>query len=1579
MSTERGQVIYSAEEQLEREQLASIKVIETAKLLGHGGTIAGTDLTISDLTAKLFARAPYKMIEAKSSAQLADIVNATVATLEQITTGKKSICVSTLEAPAPALLIALEDRPFTVNTILNQLTGMGAKIVATCHPIIAIGSRSFLVSYIELAASVSNNSQLDKFASRLLASLEAVVLAVSAFPSIQKLVEHWTQEFESATSKTGKALNSEVAELLRWFKKEAFIFIGAAEWENGSAVAGSEIGLLNPSSSLAKSFIAECKSDIKDALKHDEPFYLAKLSIESPVQRPVRLTHAIFRSPSNNRLLSVIGIFTSKAMVEESSAIPLLRTKLADLLVLADAPIHSHDHKVLSKLFNSLPKHELFGRSSKMLYEILYPALTLDQGDAAYISVTADASGRGLSVLAIMSKERFNLEVRERMRSHLAKVFGTLPRSGDHQFGLTNQSYGRVTFFVPLPQASPAQVDFSKLERELLDLTMMWKDAVKNKLMSDSAIKDAASIWGKYCDGFNDSYQTQTAAEEAVHDLKICETISEKNPIEVRLGATNGNEPRAITVYSFGKNIPISQALPILENIGLFVTEERTSSIIAKGGATNFVHRFFAAPEGFGKLSQETFNGVVRPGLKDLLTGTMENDPLNRLLMVDLDCGAIKLLRLYLALYWQVNRTSSKKTNIDALAALPELTKQLWQVFDTKFNPALKLSVAERKTKAAAILAEIAQALRQKADPIKDKIFKGVIQLLEHTVRTNYYIKASALAIKLQSELIQIMPEPKPKFEVFVSNSEMEGVHLRSDMVARGGLRWSERPDDYRVEVLGLMKTQRIKNSLIVPKGAKGGFIVKTLPKEPSAFPGAVVATYKTFIRSLLSICDNIVDNKVKHPEGVVIHDMEDPYFVVAADKGTATFSDIANEIAVSEFNFWLGDAFASGGSRGYSHKDYAITARGAWECTKRHFCDLGIDFVNKPFTVVGIGDMSGDVFGNGLLQSQQMCLLAAFDHRNIFLDPSPDAAKSFVERKRLFQLARSSWADYSKELISKGGGVFGRFDREIPLSSEIRAALDIPENTPKSVSGDQLVSLIIGAKVDLLWNGGIGTFFKATTEAHSDANDSSNDLIRLNADEIRVRVIAEGGNLGMTQKARIEANQRGIRLNTDAIDNSAGVDLSDHEVNLKILLARAIADGKLTLKERDEILLRNVKLVCDSVLEHNYSQALALTIATRRTPRHMDYYRALIREVNDQGYINRALEKLPSNEEISERLRKGHNLTRPELAVLISGGKMMLKDVVLKSKLIEDPSLKGLLTGYFPQEIREKFAAQIPGHRLAPHIIATQVVNELLHVTGISYMHRLATTYGLPIETVLKCTLAAYFILDIPTVFGEVKKFDEVKNNEKFLDLVRDIIQVVERTATWLIANHGIELQLHEMIKLYAEPLKSALSTAEGLPTAEKNAYVANVQKLATFGLSTATAQKISLAPVARKLLEVLAISIRTKSGLAAVTQTFGTVSKLIGSNEILAHDEQLEIKNKWENELVVHAQNQVRRCVATLCVQLISDKVSASEAIQERVSKLRGYERLVVLLDEIRGQVPSPAALSVIAKQLQLLVPGN
>lgn len=1108
---------------------------------------------------------------------------------------------------------------------------------------------------------------------------------------------------------------------------------------------------------------------------------------------------------------------------------------------------------------------------------------------------------------------------------------------------------------------------------------MIWKDAVKNKLMSDSAVKDAASVWGKYCDGFNENYQTQTAADEAVQDLKVCETISESKPIDVRLGAAGNKEPRAITVYSYGKSIPISQALPILENIGLFVIEERTSSIIAKGGATHFVHRFFAAAEGFGNLSQETFDTVVRPGLKDLFGGTTENDSLNRLLMVGMDCGTIKLLRLYLALYWQVNRTSSKKTNIDALAALPELTKQLWQVFDTKFNPALKLSIAERKTKAAIILSELALSLRQKADPIKDKIFKGVIQLLEHTVRTNFYIKSPALAIKLQSELVQIMPEPKPKFEVFVSNSEMEGVHLRSDMVARGGLRWSERPDDYRVEVLGLMKTQRIKNSLIVPKGAKGGFIVKALPKEPSAIPGAVVATYKTFIRSLLSICDNIVDNKVKHPEGVVIHDMEDPYFVVAADKGTATFSDIANEIAVSEYNFWLGDAFASGGSRGYSHKDYAITARGAWECTKRHFCDLGIDYVNKPFTVVGIGDMSGDVFGNGLLQSQQMCLVAAFDHRNIFLDPSPDPARSYAERKRLFQLPRSSWADYDKSVITKGGGVFGRFDREIPLSPEIRAALDIPEGVSNTVSGDQLVSLIIGAKVDLLWNGGIGTFFKANSEAHSDASDSANDLIRLNAVEIRVRVIAEGGNLGMTQKARIEANQRGIRLNTDAIDNSAGVDLSDHEVNLKILLSRAIADGKLTLKERDELLLRNVNSVCESVLEHNYSQALALTIATRRTPRHMDYYRALIREIHQQGYINRSLERLPSNEEITERLRKGHNLTRPELAVLISGGKMMLKDVLLGSKLIEDPSLKMFLTGYFPTEIRERFAAQIPGHRLAPHIIATQVVNELLHVTGISYMHRLATTYALPMETVLKCTLAAYFILDIPTVFSEVKRFDEVKNNEKFLDLVRDIIQVVERTATWLITNHGTELQLHEMIKLYGEPLKSALKTGDGLPANEKSGYLASIQKLEAMGLSCGTAQKLSLAPVARKMLEVLGISIRTRSALGDVAQTFGVVSKLIGSNEILAHDEQLEIKNKWENELVVHAQSQVRRCVATICAQLIGDKVSAPEAIKERILKLRGYERLSVLLEEIRGQVPSPAALSVIAKQLQMLVPGS
>lgn len=1576
MSTDGRYDSTSADGQLDRERSAEPKIIEATKLLKRDDFAAGTDIQILEFVARFFSKLPNKIISSLAPSQLAELALAAEATVAPVGARNKSLCVSTLSDPS-GIIVAIEDCPFAVNTVINQLSSSGLKIAGVCQPVYQTKGRSILVLYVEIAGH-PETTVLNKIAEKITQALEAVCTAVAAFPAIRELTASWTQLLQNdASNKT----NNELAALLNWLTAEGFVFVGAAEWEHNSKLPSRGLGLLSQGYSGSADLIAECREDLRLAGLRDEPFYLTKLSRESLVQRPVRLTHAIFRSPDatkkSGKLLSIVGLLTSKAMVEESSTIPWLRNKLQNVVASIDAPIHSHEYKTVVRLFNSLPKHDLLGRTAPELIQILRSAMTLDHVEGVYIKVSPDASGRGLSVLVIMPQERFTNDLLEQMRSYLREEFEATPRSGDHQFGLSNRSYGRINFFVPLPTEQLAAVDFCKIEDELINMTMLWKDAVKSKLLSDSGVKDPSLLWGKYCDGFNDNYQTTTAADEAVSDLKVCETISEKNPIEIRLGASNAGEPRAISIYSFGRSIPISQALPILENIGLFVMEERTSTILSKDGTTHFVHRFLAAPEGFGALTNDTFDKTVRPGLKDLFAGTMDNDALNRLLIAGIGSGAIKLLRLYLGLYWQVNRTSSKRTNIDAFAEMPELTKQFWKIFEMKFDPALKYTIAERTEKSATMFTELTQQLAQKADAVKDKVFKGVIQLLMHTVRTNFYTEAPAIAIKLQSELIQIMPEPKPKFEIFVGNSEVEGIHLRSDMVARGGLRWSERPDDYRVEVLGLMKTQRIKNSLIVPKGAKGGFIIKSLPKDASALPATVVTAYKTFIRSLLSIADNVINDKVVHPKNVVIHDGDDPYFVVAADKGTATFSDIANEIAVSEFNFWLGDAFASGGSRGYSHKDYAITAKGAWECVKRHFVDLGIDYMNRPFTVVGIGDMSGDVFGNGLLQSQQMTLLAAFDHRNIFLDPTPDPTKSFAERKRLFQLPRSSWADYKKELISKGGGVFGRYAREIVLSPEIRAALSVPENTPESVSGDQLVSIILGAKVDLLWNGGIGTFYKATTEAHSDANDNSNDLIRLNADEIRVRVIGEGGNLGMTQKARIEANQRGIRLNTDAIDNSAGVDLSDHEVNLKILLARAIVDGKLTMKERDEILLRNVNSVCESVLDHNYSQALALTIATRRTPKHMDYYRALIREVHELGYINRSLEKLPSNEEITERLRKGHNLTRPELAVLISGGKMMVKDALLRSKLIEDPSLTAFLTDYFPKEIQEKFGDYIPSHRLAPHIIATQVVNELLHVTGISYMHRLATTYGFPIETVLKCTLAAYFILDIPSVYKEVKRYDKVAENDFFLDLMREIIQAVERTATWLMANHGIEMQLHEMIKTYATPFKSALNSGEALARTDQQLFTETVSKLTAKCLSTETAKRLALAKVARKLFDAISICTKTTSSLAAVADTLGVVGKFVGSSEILAQEDQVEIKNKWENELVVHANNQIRRCVSDLTAMMLKEKLTTQEAIQSKITKLRGFERLRVLIDEIHGQVPSPAALSVIAKQLQMLLP--
>lgn len=824
------------------------------------------------------------------------------------------------------------------------------------------------------------------------------------------------------------------------------------------------------------------------------------------------------------------------------------------------------------------------------------------------------------------------------------------------------------------------------------------------------------------------------------------------------------------------------------------------------------------------------------------------------------------------------------------------------------------------------------------------------------------------------------MPHPRPLFEIFVFSSRIEGTHLRSARVARGGIRWSERVDDYRSEVLGLMKTQKVKNVIIVPSGAKGGFIVKNLPKQPEAIPKAVETGYREYITALLTLADTKENDSVIHPANVVLYDEPDPYFVVAADKGTATFSDVANSIAQEKFNFWLGDAFASGGSAGYDHKKHGITARGGWECVTRHFRDLGINYTEEPFSVVGLGDMSGDVFGNGLMLSRNMSLVAAFNHKHIFIDPKPDVSRTFEERARLFSLPRSQWSDFNASIISRGGGVFNRFDKEISLTPEIREALSIPEDVPGVVDGERLISLILQAQVDLIWNGGIGTYVKARSESHADVNDGTNDGVRINADELRARVVGEGGNLGLTQKARVEFSQRGGRINTDAIDNSGGVDLSDHEVNLKLLLSPIVKASRLSLASRNELLSDIAPNVVTSVLTHNRDQALMLTTSQTSSCSSMEQYRYLIRDMHRRGYLDRNRDSLPDEAEIDERSSAKTGLTRPELAICSAAIKMWIKDEIRSTNLCADKSLEPFLLEYFPPKIQEQFRPEVLSHPLRNDIIASEIINTLLPVTGISFIHSLVTMNGTSVPTAMKCILAADTILGARELREQLRTLDTSRDASRFAHLWRDMGVAVREASNWLLITHGATLSLQEMAQLYADIFRT-LSTHSAMVFTGKELprFERRVTEYRELGASEQAATTLALYRRILPVLEMLWSAREFASDVRVVAGVFSQVLEELRVNELFKFENILETSSKWEQELVVGSYQEIRRSVSMITGQLVQKQTTETDKVQAALQAASGYEAIKSTMTDIEELLKQKrpfqvAALPVITRQLRL-----
>ncbi|HXI86379.1 MAG TPA: NAD-glutamate dehydrogenase, partial [Parvularculaceae bacterium] len=1141
----------------------------------------------------------------------------------------------------------------------------------------------------------------------------------------------------------------EAVEFLKWLWDNRFAFLGVRRYRYSATNKGVEfahepsgdLGILKDSDRrILKSTYSEAghlSPAVEEFMRSGEAILVAKANAKSLVHRRVYMDYIGVKTYSADGKVNgedrFVGLFTAEAYNRPASDIPLLRAKVRKVVEAAGFPPGGHNEKALINILETFPRDEMFQDDVETLGETALGILRLYKRPRVKLFMRRDRFERFISALVYVPREQFSSEVREAVGSLLATTFKGRLSAFYPFFG--DAALVRVHYIIGLDPGAPQGPGIAELTRQIRTICRDWNDDFLDALRAAHHGATPRGLFQKYQRAFDAAYKEDNPASEALDDIHVFEHLGGRS-FHLRAFRWPENPPSTIRIkiYNRGGPVKLSTLIPTLENLGLSVSQESAYHVRLGDEGEYWIHDFYSEE----KQGRDIDIGAVRKNIEEamnaVLEGRAEDDGFNALVVdAGLNWREAWMLRAAAKYHLQAGFPFSQKYIEEALAKHPGIARDLIAVFHARFNPAGPKDPAKREAEVERVEAKVLQSLEDVESLDEDRIMRRYLNLFSAMLRTNYYQRGednapkTYISFKIDSSKIETLPDPRPYREIFVSGPRVDGVHLRFGPVARGGLRWSDRREDFRTEVLSLVKAQRVKNAVIVPTGSKGGFYPKQLPiGDRAAIFEEGREAYKVFIRGLLDLTDNIVGNEVKRPATMVLWDDPDPYLVVAADKGTATFSDTANAIS-AEYGFWLGDAFASGGSAGYDHKTMGITARGAWEAVKRHFREIGKDIQTEAFTAIGVGDMSGDVFGNGMLLSKHTKLVAAFDHRDIFIDPKPNAAKSWEERKRLFDLPRSSWQDYDKALISKGGGVFSRATKSIALTPEIKKLLGLDADKATPI---ELIRAILKAEVELFWLGGIGTYVKASHEDNAKVGDRGNDPLRINANEIRAQVIGEGANLGLTQAARIEFARAGGRLNTDAIDNSAGVDTSDHEVNIKILLSSAIEHGDLKSEERNPLLASMTEDVAAHVLRHNYEQTRALSIAESTAPQDLDGHTRLMAVFEREGRLDRAVEGLPDGETINGLRTRGLGLTRPELAVLLAYSKMWLFEALVDSNAPDDPLLESELFSYFPEPLR-CFSDAIVRHRLRREIIATRLSNEIVDTCGPSFPYRAVEATG--------------------------------------------------------------------------------------------------------------------------------------------------------------------------------------------------------------------------------------------------------
>ncbi|OIJ86977.1 NAD-glutamate dehydrogenase [Streptomyces colonosanans] len=1483
--------------------------------------------------------------------------------------------------------VVTDDMPFLVDSVTNELSRQGRGIHVVVHPQFVV-RRDLTGKLLEVLPTVPGGElphdahieswihvEIDRETDRAdLKQITADLLRVLS--DVREAVEDWEKMRQAALSVAEglpeesvpgdlpRAEVEEARELLRWLAADHFTFLGYREYElrdddSLAAVPGTGLGILrsdpqhagDDSHPVSPSF-ERLPTDARAKAREHRLLVLTKANSRATVHRPSYLDYVgVKKFDEHGNVVGerrFLGLFSSAAYTESVRRVPVVRRKVAEVLKGAGFSPNSHDGRDLLQILETYPRDELFQTSADELRSIVTSVLYLQERRRLRLYLRQDEYGRYYSALVYLPRDRYTTGVRLRIIDILKEELGGI--SVDFTAWNTESILSRLHFVVRVPQGTElpqlSDADRERIEARLVEAARSWADSFSEALNAELGEERAAELLRRYAGAFPEGYKADHSPRAAVADLVHLEQLTGEKGKDFALSLYEpvgvGPGERRFKIYRKGEAVSLSAVLPVLNRLGVEVVDERPYELRCSDRATAWIYDFgLRLPKSLTDLGDD-----ARERFQDAFaatwTGQAENDGFNALVLsAGLTWRQAMVLRAYAKYLRQAGSTFSQDYMEDTLRNNVHTTRLLVSLFEARMSPERQSAGLELTD---ALLEELDAALDQVASLDEDRILRSFLTVIKATLRTNFFQNArdgkphDYISMKFDPQAIPDLPAPRPAYEIWVYSPRVEGVHLRFGKVARGGLRWSDRREDFRTEILGLVKAQMVKNTVIVPVGAKGGFVAKQLPDpavDRDAWLAEGVRSYRTFISALLDITDNMVAGEVVPPADVVRHDSDDTYLVVAADKGTARFSDIANEVA-GTYNFWLGDAFASGGSAGYDHKGMGITARGAWESVKRHFRELGVNTQAEDFTAVGIGDMSGDVFGNGMLLSEHIRLVAAFDHRHIFIDPNPDAATSYAERRRLFELPRSSWADYNTELLSAGGGVFPRSAKSVPINAHIREVLGIERGITKMTPAD-LMKAILQAPVDLLWNGGIGTYVKSSAESNADVGDKANDSIRVDGKDLRVKVVGEGGNLGLTQLGRIECAQHGGKINTDAIDNSAGVDTSDHEVNIKILLNAVVANGDLTVKQRNKLLAEMTDEVGALVLRNNYAQNVAIANALFQSKDMLHAQQRFLRHLVREGHLDRALEFLPTDRQIRERLNTGQGLTGPETAVLLAYTKITVSRELLETSLPDDPYLRTLLHEYFPTALRKKYSDQIDHHALSREIVTTLLVNDTVNTGGTSFLHRMREETGASLEEIVRAQTASRAIFHSSTVWDAVEALDNEVDADVQTRIRLHSRRLVERGTRWLLNNRPQPLELSTTIEFFQDRVEQVWSE---LPKLLRGVDLEWWQKIydemTGAGVPDELATRVAGFSSAFPALDIVSVADRLGKDPMAVAELYYDLADRLRITQLMDRIIELPRNDRWQSMARASIREDLYAAHAGLTAEILSVGNGASSPEQ-------------------------------------------